>query len=60
MALNATIPARILRVNHGGEHGAIAIYSSQIAVARFRAPDLCLSCANALTMSAPTALGFAP
>ncbi len=40
MALNVTIPARILRVNHGGEHGAISIYSVQIFVARLRAPDL--------------------
>ncbi|WP_339915551.1 demethoxyubiquinone hydroxylase family protein [uncultured Brevundimonas sp.] len=40
MALNTSIAARILRVNHGGEHGAINIYSVQIAVARLRAPDL--------------------
>lgn len=40
MALNTSIPARILRVNHGGEHGAINIYSVQIAAARWRAPDL--------------------
>lgn len=39
-ALNVTIPARILRVNHGGEHGAISIYTAQIAAARMRAPDL--------------------
>lgn len=39
-ALNRTIDARILRVNHGGEHGAIRIYLAQIAMARFRAPDL--------------------
>jgi ubiquinone biosynthesis monooxygenase Coq7 len=32
--------ARILRVNHGGEHGAIRIYSAQISVARWRCPDL--------------------
>lgn len=38
--MNRTIPARILRVNHGGEHGAIRIYSAQIALARMRAPDL--------------------
>jgi len=40
MVWNATIPARILRVNHGGESGAILIYRTQIAVARWRAPDL--------------------
>ncbi|WP_439471624.1 demethoxyubiquinone hydroxylase family protein [Brevundimonas sp.] len=40
MALNTSIPARILRVNHGGEHGAISIYSVQIVAARLRAPDL--------------------
>lgn len=38
--MNRSIPARILRVNHGGEHGAIRIYRAQIAMARFRAPDL--------------------
>jgi ubiquinone biosynthesis monooxygenase Coq7 len=38
--MNRTIPARILRVNHGGEHGAIRIYRAQIACARLRAPDL--------------------
>ena len=40
--MNRTIPARILRVNHGGEHGAIRIYRAQIALARLRAPDLLL------------------
>ncbi|RYG08021.1 MAG: demethoxyubiquinone hydroxylase family protein [Caulobacteraceae bacterium] len=40
MALNSSIAARILRVNHGGEHGAINIYSVQIVAARLRAPDL--------------------
>lgn len=34
------IIAGILRVNHGGEHGAIAIYRSQIAAARLTAADL--------------------
>lgn len=38
--LNRTVDARILRVNHGGEHGAIRIYLAQIAMARLRAPDL--------------------
>ncbi len=32
--------ARILKVNHGGEHGAIRIYGAQIAVARVRCPHL--------------------
>lgn len=40
MAVNRSIAARILRVNHGGEHGAISIYSAQIVAARFRARDL--------------------
>jgi len=31
---------RILRVNHAGEHGAVSIYSAQIAWARRRAPDI--------------------
>lgn len=30
----------ILRVDHAGEYGAIRIYGAQIAVARWRAPDL--------------------
>jgi len=32
--------ARILKVNHAGEHGAIRIYRSQIAIARWRYPDV--------------------
>lgn len=40
MAANTSIAARILRVNHGGEHGAIGIYGAQILAARLRAPDL--------------------
>lgn len=32
--------ARILKVNHGGEHGAIRIYGAQIAIARLRCPHL--------------------
>jgi len=32
--------ARILKVNHAGEHGAIRIYRSQVAIARWRAPDV--------------------
>lgn len=31
---------RILKVNHAGEHGAIRIYRSQIAIARWRYPDI--------------------
>jgi ubiquinone biosynthesis monooxygenase Coq7 len=31
---------RILRVNHAGEHGAVAIYSAQLAHARHAHPDL--------------------
>ena len=30
----------ILRVDHAGEYGAIRIYRAQIAIARWRAPDL--------------------
>ena len=32
--------ARILKVNHAGEHGAIRIYGAQIFVARFFYPDI--------------------
>jgi 3-demethoxyubiquinol 3-hydroxylase len=32
--------ARILKVNHAGEHGAIRIYRSQIAIARWRYPEI--------------------
>lgn len=37
----ATSPtvARILKVNHGGEHGAIRIYAAQIVAARWRCPE---------------------
>ena len=31
---------RIIKVNHAGEHGAINIYSGQIALARITAPEL--------------------
>ena len=37
--------ARIVRVNHAGEFGAIRIYSAQILVARW----LCPNCLPALT-----------
>jgi 3-demethoxyubiquinol 3-hydroxylase len=33
--------ARILKVNHAGEYGAIRIYRAQIWVARNRYPDVC-------------------
>jgi 3-demethoxyubiquinol 3-hydroxylase len=32
--------ARILKVNHAGEHGAIRIYRSQVTIARWRCPDV--------------------
>ncbi len=32
--------SRIIKVNHAGEHGAIQIYTGQILVARFTAPQL--------------------
>ena len=32
--------ARILKVNHAGEHGAIQIYSAQIAIARHLYPEI--------------------
>ena len=32
--------ARIIKVNHAGEHGAIRIYRSQISIARWRCPDV--------------------
>lgn len=49
MSLPATVPAntrdpitiaRILKVNHAGEHGAIRIYRAQIRVARWIYPDV--------------------
>ena len=39
-ASSARTIARILKVNHAGEHGAIRIYRSQIAIARWRCPDV--------------------
>lgn len=36
----ASTVARILKVNHGGEHGAVRVYSAQIAAARLRCPTL--------------------
>ena len=32
--------ARILKVNHAGEYGAIRIYRAQVAVARLLYPDM--------------------
>src|SRR5262244_3125782 len=40
--------ARILRVNHAGENGAIRIYSAQIAVTRRRYPDIAPALADML------------
>jgi 3-demethoxyubiquinol 3-hydroxylase len=39
-ATSARTIARIIKVNHAGEHGAIRIYRSQIAIARWRCPDV--------------------
>jgi ubiquinone biosynthesis monooxygenase Coq7 len=41
LSVDRTI-ARILKVNHAGEHGAIRIYRSQLAIARWRCPDVVL------------------
>ena len=40
--------ARIVRVNHAGEYGAIRIYSAQIAVAARRYPDVAPALADML------------
>ncbi len=37
---DSRIIRRILRVNHSGEHGAVAIYSSQVNRARIHYPDI--------------------
>src|SRR5262245_32720657 len=39
-AREALTVARILKVNHAGEYGAIRIYSAQIGVAKRRFPDM--------------------
>jgi ubiquinone biosynthesis monooxygenase Coq7 len=39
-AREALTVARILKVNHAGEHGAIRIYSAQIGVAKHWFPDI--------------------
>ncbi len=35
-----TLGDRIMKVDHAGEHGAICLYRAQIAIARWRAPEL--------------------
>ena len=40
MGKNRSVAARVLRVNHGGENGAICIYTAQIVMARLTARDL--------------------
>jgi 3-demethoxyubiquinol 3-hydroxylase len=40
LATDTDLGARILKVNHAGEHGAIHIYAGQITVARLTAPSL--------------------
>ena len=35
-----TLGDRIMKVDHAGEHGAICIYRAQIAIARWRAPEM--------------------
>ncbi|HEV2081743.1 MAG TPA: demethoxyubiquinone hydroxylase family protein [Brevundimonas sp.] len=44
----ASTVARILKVNHGGEHGAVRIYAAQIALARVRCPHLVAQLAELL------------
>lgn len=46
--------AGILKVNHGGEHGASRIYAAQIAAARLRCPDLVPSSPSCWRTSAAT------
>jgi ubiquinone biosynthesis monooxygenase Coq7 len=35
-----TLGDRVMKVDHAGEHGAVCIYTAQLWVARWRAPDL--------------------
>lgn len=35
-----TLGDRVMKVDHAGEHGAICIYRAQIALARWRAPEM--------------------
>ena len=44
----ASVLRDILRVDHAGEYGAIRIYRAQIAIARWRAPDLTAMLRDAL------------
>lgn len=39
-AMNSDLGNRIIKVNHVGGHGAIQIYSGQIALARFTEPQM--------------------
>ena len=39
-ASDARTVTRIIKVNHAGEYGAISIYGSQIAIARWRCPEV--------------------
>lgn len=36
----STLPGRLIKVNHAGEHGAVNIYRAQSLVCRLTAPDL--------------------
>src|ERR1044071_8772631 len=45
---DALTVARIVRVNHAGEYGAIRIYSAQIAIAARRYPDVAPDLADML------------
>ena len=47
-AREALTVARIVRVNHAGEYGAIRIYRSQIRVARRLYPDVVADLADML------------
>lgn len=40
LKLGESLADRVMKVDHAGEHGAVCIYSAQIAAARWRAPDL--------------------
>ena len=40
LKLGETLADLVMKVDHAGEHGAVCIYSAQIAAARWRAPDL--------------------
>jgi ubiquinone biosynthesis monooxygenase Coq7 len=40
LKLGESLADRVMKVDHAGEHGAVCIYTAQIAAARWRAPDL--------------------